>query len=170
METRISKKCTEYTSAFKQEFKEKFIELGITDDRLLQFVFDYDSICLSPEDFVKRKRTKNVVELQDRCTAYIAGQQQCTRRRKADCHLCGTHAKGTPHGICDKDQKNPGTALEKVEVRTQNIRGIEYFIDNNGNVYKTEDVVQNKLNPTIIAKYELNGDVYSIPAFNITSR
>ena len=42
-----------------------------------------------------------------------------------------------------------------------------YYIDNNFNVYQTEEVVINKVNPKIIAKYTKVGDTYSIPAFNI---
>ena len=46
-----------------------------------------------------------------------------------------------------------------------------YYIDNNNNVYDSEEVMKNKINPKIIAKYEKNiidGEpVYSIPSFNI---
>ena len=42
-----------------------------------------------------------------------------------------------------------------------------YYIDKSYNVYQAEDIIINKLNPKIIAKYIKNGDVYSIPEFNI---
>jgi hypothetical protein len=35
------------------------------------------------------------------------------------------------------------------------------------NVYQAEDIVSNKTNPKIIAKYIKNGDAYSIPSFGI---
>jgi hypothetical protein len=42
-----------------------------------------------------------------------------------------------------------------------------YYIDKFGNVYQAEDIVVNKHNPTIIAKYVKNGDVFTIPEFGI---
>jgi hypothetical protein len=56
---------------------------------------------------------------------------------------------------------------QKVEVWAQDIQGIVYYIDKTNNVYQAEDVVINKVNPKIIAKYVKNGDNYSIPEFNI---
>ena len=54
---------------------------------------------------MKRKRVKNVVHLSDRCCAKRANGEQCTRRRKdTTTEYCGTHLKGTPHGICDVAQ------------------------------------------------------------------
>jgi hypothetical protein len=35
------------------------------------------------------------------------------------------------------------------------------------NVYQAEDIVSNKMNPKIIAKYIKNGDIYSIPEFGL---
>ena len=56
----------------------------------------------------------------------------------------------------------------KIEVFVQEIQGINYYIDKNGNVYKTEDIVSNSKNPLIIAKYNKNvkGD-YQIPEFGL---
>jgi hypothetical protein len=41
---------------------------------------------------------------------------------------------------------------QSVNVWVQNIKGIEYFIDSNNNVYKHEDVIENLSNPQVIAK------------------
>ena len=49
----------------------------------------------------------------------------------------------------------------------QTIKGIPFRVDNNYNVYQSEDIIQNKKNPQVIARYELVDDVYSIPDFNI---
>jgi hypothetical protein len=74
--------------------------------------------------------------------------------------------KGTPHGIIDnQNESKPNT--QKIEVWAQDIQGIIYYIDKSFNVYQAEDIVVNKLNPKIIAKYVKNGDIYSIPEFNI---
>ena len=66
--------------------------------------------------------------------------------------------------------------LKKREVWAQDISGIIYYIDANNNVYDHNDILNNIVNPKIIAKYEKitkttikNDDVheeniYSIPA------
>jgi hypothetical protein len=35
------------------------------------------------------------------------------------------------------------------------------------NVYQAEDIISNKVNPKIIAKYVRDGETYSIPEFSI---
>ena len=67
--------------------------------------------------------------------------------------FCGTHVKGTPNGVFDKDVKQKPTK-RTIEVIVQDIKGIVYYIDNDHNVYNTEDVIANKENPRIIAKWE----------------
>ena len=102
----------------------------------------------------------------DRCCAKRATNEQCTRRKKDKDEYCGTHMKGTPHGIID-NQNEVKPTTQKIEVWAQDIKGIIYYIDKMNNVYQAEDVVVNKQNPKIIAKYIKNGDTYSIPEFNI---
>lgn len=169
MEKRINKKLETYVSKFKDDIKDKAMELGIVDDKLdkiVQYIYDYDRLVLAKEDFQKRKRVKNFVPVFERCSALRAHGEQCTRRRKDDSEYCGTHMKGTPNGCMDvSDQSH--TSTQKVEVCAQDIQGIIYYIDKNNNVYKAEDVISDKVNPKIIAKYQKNGDVYSIPEFNI---
>jgi GH25 family lysozyme M1 (1,4-beta-N-acetylmuramidase) len=74
--------------------------------------------------------------------------------------------KGTPHGIVDATVE-PKNTTQKVEVYAQDIQGIIYYIDKNNNVYQAEDIISNKVNPKIIAKYAKDGEKYSIPEFNI---
>jgi hypothetical protein len=170
MERRINKKIEAYITAFKEDVKERAEELGLTNNNslssLVKFVYDYDRLVLVKEDFMKRKRVKNSVHLADRCCAKRANCEQCTRRRKDGSEYCGTHLKGTPHGICklDENEKPQG---QKIEVWVQDIQGIVYYIDKNNNVYQTEDIYTNKSNPKVIAKYLKDGENYSIPEFNI---
>ncbi len=169
MERRINKKLESYISDFKDNIKIKAEELGLTDDpkmrQLLQFVYDYQRLALSKEDFMKRKRVKNVVHLADRCCAKRASGEQCTRRRRDEhTEFCGTHLKGTPHGVCDLEQDEKPSG-QKIEVWAQDIQGIIYYIDNAGNVYQAEDIMYSKTNPKIIAKYVKVADVYTIPEF-----
>ena len=134
--------------------------------QLLQYVYDYERLSFEKEDFQKRKRVKNFVPVFDRCCAKRATNEQCTRRKKEGNEYCGTHMKGTPHGIID-NQEDTKITTQKIEVWAQDIQGIIYYIDKSNNVYKAEDIIVNKMNPKIIAKYIKNGDVYSIPEFNI---
>jgi len=171
MEKRINKKIETYVSKFKEDIKTRATELGLTQDqslsKLVQYIYDYDErLCLGKEDFMKRKRVKNVVHLSDRCCAKRASGEQCTRRKKEGSEYCGTHMKGTPHGMFEIDEDNKPQG-QKIEAWAQEIKGIYYYIDKTGNVYQTEDIMQGKVNPKIIGKYIKNGDIYSIPEFNI---
>jgi len=170
MERRLNKKIETYIGDFKDSVREKATQLGLTtsdqSNQLLQFIFDYERLSLQKDDFQKRKRVKNVVPFFDRCCAKRASNEQCTRRKKDGSEFCGTHMKGTPHGVMDT-QEETSPATQKVEVWAQEIQGIIYYIDKFGNVYQAEDIVVNKHNPLIIAKYVRVGEVFSIPEFGI---
>jgi len=171
MEKRINKKLESYITMFKDNIRDKAASLGIKNEQmnhLLQYIYDYDRLNFGKDDFIKRKRVKNVVPFFDRCCAKRANGEQCTRRRKnIEDEYCGTHMKGIPHGIVDNKTENAEKTTQKVEVWAQDIQGIIYYIDKNMNVYQAEDIVNNKTNPNVIAKYVKNGDHYSIPEFSI---
>jgi len=163
MERRISKKVNDYTHNFKNEIAERVKAMDSSDPtELMNFIYQYKNFELTKEDFMKRKRVKNMVPVYERCCAKRANGQQCTRRKKDDFQYCGTHSKGTPHGIMNENETV--STVTKVEVSAIDIKGIVYYLDNNGNVYDTEDIIANKKNPRIIAKYEQNGEEYSIPS------
>jgi hypothetical protein len=170
MEKRLNKKTEQFISTFKDNIREKATQMGMTKseqvNQLLQYIYDYDRLSFSKEDFQKRKRVKNFVPIFDRCCAKRASNEQCTRRKKEDSEYCGTHMKGTPHGVIDTTNETKANT-QKVEVWAQDIQGIIYYIDKNNNVYQPEDIVSNKLNPNVIAKYLKTGEIYSIPEFNI---
>lgn len=124
--------------------------------QLTTFVYEYEKLKLTKEDFMKRKRVKNTVPIQERCLAKRANGEQCTRKKKEGCDYCGTHTKGVPCSIMDNDEENSDKSKlnqQSVNIWVQNIKGIEYFIDGSQNVYKHEDVINNSTNPRIIAKY-----------------
>lgn len=170
MEKRLNKKAEEYVTTFKNNIKNKVESLGMNASNemgdLLTFIYDYERLAFEKEDFSKRKRVKNIVPFFDRCCAKRASNEQCTRRKKEGCEYCGTHVKGTPHGIIDS-QTDSAPNTQKVDVWAQEIMGIVYYLDKGGNVYQAEDIVSNKTNPKIIAKYVKNGDSYTIPEFGI---
>jgi hypothetical protein len=171
MERRLNKKVENYITTFKDGIREKATELGLNTDikstQLLQYIIDYDRLSFNKEDFQKRKRVKNFVPIYDRCCAKRASDEQCTRRRKEGSEFCGTHMKGTPHGIVVENADESKVTTHKVEVWAQDIQGIIYYIDKHSNVYDTPDIVMNRVNPKIIAKYTKNGENYSIPELNI---
>jgi hypothetical protein len=98
----------------------------------IQFIFDYNNMSIKKEDLQKRTRTKNAVPHCDLCIAKIANGIQCTRRKQSnDVQFCGTHIKGQPYGI----ESKVDTAVQqtkKVEIWVQEIKGINYYIDEYG--------------------------------------
>jgi len=171
MERRLNKKVESYISSFKDNIKEKATQMGFVNNdevnQLIHYIYDYERLSFNKEDFMKRKRVKNFVPIFDRCCAKRATSEQCTRRKKEGFEYCGTHMKGTPHGIIDTQENEVKINTQKIEVWAQDIQGIIYYIDKFNNVYQAEDIVVNKVNPKIIAKYVKNGEQYLIPEFNL---
>lgn len=133
-------------------------EENVLFQQIINIIKFYPTLSLSQDDFSKRKRTKNNIPLFDRCKAKRANNSQCTRRKKNDCDFCGTHQKGQPHGLFDEENMENIISTRNVVVSTINIEGINYFGDNDGNLYFPQDVLNNKLDPKKIGKYELNVD------------
>jgi hypothetical protein len=166
MERRLNKRINDYIHEFKTELANQVkassgFETNLELQSVLNFVYNYDKFELNKDDFMKRKRVKNMVPVYERCCAKRANGEQCTRRKKDEFQYCGTHSKGTPHGIIS--DKEPVNTSRKIEVSAIDIKGIVYYLDQSGNVYDTEDIITNQKNPRVIAKYEKNGDEYSIP-------
>jgi hypothetical protein len=176
MEKRLQTKIERYNQGFKDDIKEWFNDnkyrVVSTNDQeklseLLQYIYDYNNFQVDKEDFQKRKRTKNSISHFERCTAKRANGEQCTRRKKENSSFCGTHIKGTPHGVQTCVEVS-SVNTKKVEVWIQEIKGINYYIDAENNVYRPDDIIGNKTNPSIIAKWTLNDEgKYCIPNFNI---
>lgn len=167
MENKINKKIQNWSSSFKDFLKEQINRLEISQEEaneLVNKIYDYEICSLSKEDFVKRKRTKNVIAECERCIAKKSNEAQCTRKRKEGEEYCGTHLKGLPHGIVDLNQ--PAVSSKKIEIWTQDIQGIMYYIDNHMNVYSPEDILCNSKNPRVIATYKKENDVFTIPSFH----
>ena len=124
-------------SLSKQEPQEQIKnQLDSLCKQLISFVYDYEKLKLSKEDFMKRKRVKNIVPSQHRCLAKRANGEQCTRKKKAGCDYCGTHTKGAPSNIMEDENGGMANKVsqQNVNVWVQNIKGIEYFIDSKNNV------------------------------------
>lgn len=174
MEKRINDMSKQYSSKMKDDIRNKIVELDLGSapriNELLEFVYEYERLCFEKDDFVKRKRVKNVVPLMNRCNARRANGEQCTRKRRDDCEFCGTHYKGTPHGLvtqADGNELTESPEVVKLDVFAEEIGGIVYYIDKMRNVYKTDDILQSKLNPSVVAKWEKTGERYTIPEFGL---
>lgn len=145
MENRIKKKVDGYVQTFKTDLKDKMQECYLLDseegNELLRYLYEYPRIQFNNEDFSKRKRLKNVVPVSERCIAKKAMGQQCTRKRKDNCSLCGTHMKGTPHGVVEVEQTVDN--IKKVTLHMQCDRGVYSYVDEYGKSYPMEYVLQN---------------------------
>ena len=172
MEKRINDQIKQYISKFKDDIRDKMVEYGLGEiegaNEFLEFVYEYNRLSFEKEDFMKRRRVKNTVPVENRCNAKRANGEQCTRKRREDCEFCGTHYKGTPHGVSTpNDQSSSSNEEVALEVFAEDIGGIVYYIDKFKNVYNTYDVLQGKLNPAIVAKWEKQGERYTIPEFGL---
>lgn len=168
MEKRLKKKTNEYMSNFKSDIKDWLVQNNVSFDsdennskfnNFIQFVYDYNNIEFSQLDFQKRKRVKNIVPQFERCQARRANNEQCTRRKKDGECYCGTHIKGRPHGIISDIVENK---MEKLTIWVKDIKGINYYIDDFGNIYSAEDIIQNSPNPKVVLHYKKEGDDYII--------
>lgn len=171
MEKRLNVKFETYITEFKNEIRDKINQLKFVETEksgeLVGFVYDYKRLVFEKDDVCKRKRIKNAVPVINRCNAKRANGEQCTRRRMEECEFCGTHVKGTPHGlICETGTTEP--LKRKLDVTAQDICGIVYYIDDNNNVYNTEDIMSSIINPRVVARYEKHHGRYTIPEFGLT--
>ena len=157
MEKRINKVIENYVIEFKDNLKQKITELQFEDNskinELLEYMYDYERLVLSKDDFIKRKRIQNSIPISNRCNAKRANEEQCTRRRKQGSEYCGTHTKGTPNGFLNKDMCGD-CVTTKLEVIATDINGIIYYVDKYSNVYRTEDIFNEIDNPQIVGKLE----------------
>lgn len=175
MEARLNKKAEKHIQDFKNAIKDWFVEndsnvIGNSNtSQFLQFIYDFNTLSFNKDDLQKRKRIKNTVPANNRCIALRANLEQCTRRKKEGCEFCGTHEKGIPYGVIENDVNcEPCNFSKKLELWIQEIKGINYYIDAFNNVYNHDDIMQNKKDPSIIARYRKSEDgVYTIPEFCI---
>ena len=176
MDRKLNKRIAEYIGDFKKHIRKQAVDLDFVEkekiENLISYVFDYERLVLTKEDVSKRKRIKNSIPCMNRCYAIRANGEQCTRKQKEGFLFCGTHEKGIPHGSIQDECANPAEtdkSNDKIvsEVFAEEIGGIVYYLDKLDNVYCAEDILNNKENPQVVAKYECVEGVYKIPSFGI---
>lgn len=156
---RLNEKTYNMFNDFVSDLNKMMDDTNINQDikfKIRCFASNYQFGLFTCDDLLKRKRMKNIVISSDRCCAKRSNGQQCTRRHKDDSKYCGTHNKGQPHGLIDdKIIEN----IVKKEVRAEEIKGIVYYIDDDGFVYDTEEVHHNIDNPRIVGKIDFDGNI-----------
>ena len=165
MDVKLNKKVDAYLREYKMNIAKKINTLSLNNNEtvkeLMDYIYNYENLVISNDDVTRKKRIKNTVPQYERCIAKRSTGEQCTRRRKDDHMFCGTHIKGTPHGVISDDHQCQET-VKKVNVWIQEISGISYYIDDNFNVYNMEDIIQNKVNPRVVYKWRKINDEYII--------
>ena len=168
IEKKLNLKAELFFTKFKDDIREKLIKTKFSENDkandLLEFVYEYERLMFNKDDLSKRKRVKNSIPTQNRCNAKRANGEQCTRKRKDGCEFCGTHAKGVPYGLSAEECV---VCTKQIDVFATDIMGIVYYIDKFNNVYKTEDILEKKTDPAIIAKCKKINGVMCIPEFGL---
>jgi GTPase Era involved in 16S rRNA processing len=168
MEQRINEKINNYMISFKTNIRKKIDDLDIDLSKnkqvceLILFIMDYENVVIEQEDIILsqtkkyKKKQSTLISDVDRCCAKKINDEQCSRKKKVGYEYCGSHIKATPFGCCDNNLEEP--LNQKIQISMEDIQGIIYYVDKNGNVYHPQDIVNNILNPRIISKYIKNSD------------
>jgi hypothetical protein len=169
MEQKIKQRIQDHTINFKNSIK-KWLETNniktydengkLSNNDLLEFIYDYNDLELTNNDFQKRTRAKNNIPNYERCCALRLNGERCTRKKK-NADFCGTHIKGIPNGSIEEKQSSNNL---KVEIWIEEIKGIHQWIDANHNVYSTPDITNNVVNPKIISSWNKteNGEYFIV--------
>jgi hypothetical protein len=156
MEKHLNKQIENYIVQFKNDIGKKINELDFKEEKekineLIGYVYEYTRLQLDKDDITKRKRVKNSIPNANRCIGKLANNERCTRRKKKDSEFCGTHVKGIPNGCIQTDSCGDCN-LKSIEVVAKEYSGIVYYVDQENNIYKTEDVLSDNKNPSIIGR------------------
>ena len=140
-----ARRVNEYVTGFKRSMVE-CVAQGKSHSQMLHEINNY------PEFNNKKKRAKSTAMDGSRCIGKQQFGKQCTRTQKEGSEFCGTHIKSTPFGVVDTG--NPSKDQVNLTVVAITSNGIAYLVDNNYNVYDTEDVQGKKINPNIIGTWK----------------
>ena len=160
MERNLNQKISAHTLSLKGNIAQwiESHQLSIVDESgknrlhdLLRNISDFPALELTKDDFKRRVRVKTIIPTYERCCALRLTGEQCTRKNKANERFCGTHLKGLPYGKMDEF---PNPQQEKVEIQLEEICGIHQYIDKKGNIYSSEDIMNNVPNPRIVSRWK----------------
>jgi hypothetical protein len=139
MQTRILTKANEYLKKFKDDIMNKGCELNLQEDEKFQQLLQlvYDYNAFTYDDVAVKK------EISDAKKAKVASKTTKTKKKSKE------------------------SVDEPKMIWVEDIGGIIYHIDNDGNVYKQEDIMYKKENPEIIARYMKENGKYHIVSFHL---
>ena len=157
MEKRLNEYVDTYMADYKEFIRGQILDSNESNNKKIKAIFDYAPLNIEIEKFSKKKRARNIIPNEDRCIALRANKERCTRKKKEGGHVCGTHLKATPHGVINSEESNVN--IKKIEIFTQDITGITYYLDKDDNIYCSNDIMKGIQNPAIIGrcKKESNG-------------
>lgn len=98
----------------------------------------------------------SIIPTDDVCVARRNDGTRCIRKKKNGL-FCGVHCKKFPAAgifVAAAADGEPETHILRVGVYIKEVRGIPYYFDDNGNVYHTKDVLENKQDPRIVGRWE----------------
>jgi len=159
MEKRIQAHVEQTLVAYKNEVRTIIMNDVLSKkDKLTQvFNIQHEEFCLN--DFMKKKRARNVIPDEERCCAFRADKMRCTRKRKDGNEVCGTHMKGVSNGMIN--ESTPAVNMKTVDIWTQDIGGIIYYIDANNNVYCSNDIMKSSTSPKVIGSCTNDDGVFT---------
>jgi len=165
---------------FKANLQKKILDLDFQHPQdkqkaqeLLEYIHEYPScpqtenVNENPTPKPKSKKNKTPLELKNRCVAKLSNGGQCSRQSLKDGTLCGSHVSIQPYGMISTSEIKDGKEIVSHEVFAVEIQGLVYYIDHLGNVFRTEDILLNAVNPAIIAKYVKTDSGYTIPSLGL---
>jgi hypothetical protein len=170
----------DYFTEFKSNIQKKVLALDFQHPQdkqkaqeLLEYIYEYppqeqqelETQNQTPKP--KPKKNKTPLELKNRCVAKLSNGGQCSRQSLKDGTLCGSHVSIQPYGMISTSEIKDGKEIVSHEVFAVEIQGLVYYIDHLGNVFRTEDILLNAVNPAIIAKYIKTVSGYTIPSLGL---
>ena len=90
MERRVQEHCNNYIKDYKEFIRSTLLNQELSENDKLEKIFHYDNITINLADFTKKKRVRNVIATEERCCAYRADKERCTRKKKMDT-MCVEH-------------------------------------------------------------------------------
>jgi hypothetical protein len=166
----MDKKFEEYIVEFKTQIRNKIIALSFEEREnekvkdLIEFVFEYKRFEVQEE-----RKNNNIVRQGERCIGIRTNGRPCSRRRKKNSQYCGTHTQPLDttentqdcddgHDVDDDSHhlKVSKSSITNIDLNAEEVQGIVYYIDKDGNVYHPEDVMKQTEAPRIIARVKPN--------------
>ena len=166
MEQLLTKKVNDYIEKITSDLLNE-VDHPEIHHKMKDLINKRDPFTFDKSDFKKKTRVKSLIDEQEQCMAIRANNTRCTRRKRPGGCYCGTHVKGLPYGCVEPDNSTQ-IKTQTVKVFVQDINGIPLYVDDRGNIYETEDILNEKQNPNIIGRYSVKHQEHSDVYYRVT--